>query len=650
MSDNNFDLLRRLAGVTKVREFCTIDIEATDWVNPYAVGFYDGKTYVDFFGATCIKDALAFVLQPEYAGKWIYAHNGGNYDFIFFLQSLLSSRFEHEYRTEITPIGSCMFRLDVTEIIDEEKKKAQKHVARKWTFLDSARLLPIKLDDLGETFGLGRKVELSMSYNDLGKVENRKVAAHYLEQDCKLLYKSIAKFQHVINKLGGQIGPTLPATSLDLFRRKYLKTDVHTNRHFLGCPDYGKDPKKTECKGCGHNFIRAAYAGGRSEIFRTSFTPSPGHEEAYLYDVNAMYAAMMLEAMPVGEGIVPDQELTEADVYANALHRTGIVDCDVMIPGDCYLPPLPVKRKGKLIFPAGKFRGTWDTAELTLLKEVGGKILKVHRSIWFDEAPIFGNFVNTLYQFRDKSRTDWNAGMDWIVKVLLNAAYGKFAMREERSRYVVHPEKIENMVPLDLEADIWSEDVFVSPNYIVPQLAVHITALARRALWRILNGIVKRGGRIYYCDTDSVICSGVKLDADKKLGGLKLENTITRATFTLPKLYLIETKEESTKKKRERNIKVRAKGMGPGIRLGEKGDDPFAGELSESEYFRITSDGEGDRALHRHRLTKFKEGLAAYLKEATKFPRVIPSDKEIRTRYDKRRILDGGDTAPMVTL
>ena len=645
--DDPLEVLKPIKGKPQKRRFATIDIEATDWVNPYAVGFYDGDEYFDFLGPDCIDRALRFVLQPQYRGRWIYAHNGGNYDFLFFVRRLLEREMERNFKTEITPIGSCMFRVDVFEMDRRgEKKSTAEEKTVRWTFIDSARLMPIRLNDLGETFSIGKKVELQMSYNELALPENRPVMRDYLRQDCVLLYRAVEKIQDTINKLGGQIGPTLPATALDLFRRRYLREYIHTNRHFSGCPDRGKPPKDSDCKGCAHEFIRGAYYGGRSEIFRMFFKPSKGHEKAYLYDVNSMYSACMLEAMPVGPGYVVDEEVDEAFIYRNAKLKTGIVDCDVYVP-NVYLPPLPVRAEngGKLIFPVGRFRGTWDTAELTLLREVGGRVEKVHKSIWFDQASIFTGFVHAIYKYRDKGSPSWNKGMDWIAKILLNSAYGKFAMKEERTRYVVHPEEIEGLTPVDLVSDIWTEDVRVSPSYIVPQLAVHITALARRMLWIILRDVVASGGRVYYCDTDSVICSGAQFPTGKALGALKLEETITRGEFVLPKLYLIQTESMNPKKKREKDIKVRAKGMGPGIRLGESGDDPLDGQLSEAEFVDIVRAG---APVMRNRLTKFREALLDFSKTKLTFPRVIPTKKEIQSEYDKRIVLDDYDTAPLV--
>lgn len=671
--------MRRLGGEPKKRRFATIDIEARQWVNPYAVGFYDGTTYVDFVAddGSCIVDALVHALTPAYSGFWIYAHNGGNYDFLFLIRSLLAApKLQEKYLVELTPIGSCVVRMDVSERSPKmhqlgcaDSKCKGCAVARddadgkhlKWTFVDSARLMPLPLKDLGETFGITKKVELHMSYDDLAKIENRDTMRRYLRTDCVSLFEAVGRMQSKINGLGGQLGITLPATALDLFRRKYLKEDISTNRHWRACPEYGVTTSKPDteaCRGCMHEFIRGAYFGGRSEIFRMRFAPyvekvgNPDDFEtevedkidhALMYDFNSHYPNCMLAAMPTGDAIEMEG-LDEKAIYSNAKQYTGLVECDVEIPEACYLPPLPVRHGGKLVFPTGKLRGVWDAAELSLLPLVGGRIVITRRSLWFENQSVFVRFVRALYRFRDKKQPGWTKGMDWIAKILLNSAYGKFGMRENRQRILVHPDSPAGLKCIDIDSDVWSDEVYVSPSYIVPQLSVHVTALARAGLWKMLKACLDRGGRIYYTDTDSIVCSGVELPTGGELGALKQEAVIRRAEFVLPKLYLVETDEDNKKKRREGKIRIKAKGMGPGIRLSDEGDDELDKQLSEKEFHDLVTKGV---PIQRHRLTKLREGLNDYAKKTFQFPRVVKSPKAIKSEYDKRIVLDDYDTKPI---
>lgn len=725
-------VLRRLSGEPKVRSFATIDIEARNWTEPYAVGFYDGRRYIDFvdytFSYKSVEAALKHVLTAEYAGYWIYAHNGGNYDFTFLIRHILMTpEYRKRYLVDIIPIGSTVISFTVIEIDPahhrkwcEDKKcrgcqpKKSNKREMKWTFVDSARLMPLPLDDIGKVFGTTQKVKLDMSYDELAQEQNRKTMVHYLKVDCLSLYDAVEKMQKTINNLGGQLGLTLPATSLDIFRRAYQREDIHTNRHYLKCPEYGVARKRGEvpaCIGCMHDFIRLAYFGGRTEIYRMQFEPwidATGKriDTAEMWDINSHYPNCMLEPMPVGPA-VEMEGLSQAEVYSNARRMMGIVECDVYIPEDCYLPPLPVRVEikgsgdntaykvhekddgnSKLCFPTGYIHGTWDTAELVLLEKVGGRILKTYKSLWFETSPIFVRFIKQLYKFRDKKDPKWNEFLDFVAKICMNALYGKWAMKENRTKVVIHPSSPEGKKCINFEADVWAENVIVTPLYIVPQLSVHVTSLARARLWEINWKVLKGGGRIYYNDTDSLVGSGAKLETGTDLGALKHEATITRAVFALPKLYLIETREKQKKKTREVNVKVKAKGLSPGIpvslaevvgRLGitevaalagapvaevrrwlkegtpaeairklgirqdEEGDDPLAGQLSEQDFFDLVRRGV---PIMRHRITKLKEALNAYARQATMFPRVISTPKEMKSQYNKRIILDDYNTRP----
>ncbi len=664
------DTLRRLSGKPKLRRFATIDLEAFQWVEPYAVGFYDGSEYVDFVDYSrtwqSVEDALTHVLSPKYSGWWIYAHNGGNYDFSFFLRNLIvSPKFQKRFTIEVTPIGSCVVRFDVFEREEGmHKPSCVDPLCRgcdlsrpttgaprmKWTFVDSARLMPLPLNEVGEAFGIGKKVDLEVSYDELAQPAQESAMRKYLEVDCVLLHGAISKMQDTINTLGGQIGITLPATALDLFRRRFMSEDIHPSRHSVACPEYDKKKKTPKnvapegCRGCLHEIIRAAYVGGRSEIFRMRFEPYSNIKVASVFDFSSHYPACMLEPMPTGPAVEMNG-LTESQVFSNARDLIGVVECDVEVPEDCYLPPLPFRKDGKLMFPVGRLSGTWDTAELKLLERVGGRIVKTRRSLWFETSNVFARFIRQLYKFRNKKSPAWNKGMDWIAKILMNSLYGKFAMLESRTKILIHPDSPEGLTCINFDADVWGQDCYVSPDYVIPQLSMHVTSLARVKLWEKLMDVLGQGGRIYYTDTDSEVISGAKVKTGDGLGDFKHEGDVSRATFVLPKLYLLEWVEKQTKskKKKEREIAVKAKGMGPGIRLGDEVDD-YGGQLSEAEFFDLVRNG---IPIERRRVSKLREGLKAFAREKLQFPSVVAATKQMRSSYTKRVVQEDFDTRPV---
>lgn len=683
-------ILRPLYGKKEEKQIVAFDIETNALreaeedveIIPYSAGVYDGTAYFDFISelhegaggkfSPCLIAALDHLLTPKYANHWIYAHNGGNFDFIFVMRVLLRSpHFRKRFRISVTLAGSSILQIEARRPHKGDATKTARRAKGqlKWTFVDSVKLIQGRLDEIGEAFGLGNKLVplhttgkrkgKRITYDELATPKHRAIMREYLERDCRLLHAALEKMQRTVIDLGGTIGVTLPATAMDLFRRKYLgNVEVATNRHYKDCPQWnidlpsGKTPEELKglCTGCLHGFIRRAYYGGRTEIFRTVFEPKNGygiHDHIDVYDINSHYPHCMLEPMPVGFAL-EFEGMSEAEVYKAARTLIGIVDCDVYIPEDCYLPCLPVPHNGKLVFPSGHFRGTWDTAELTLLQRVGGKIIKTYKACWFETRHIFHDYVTDIYKFRNKEAPTWTRGMDLIAKLLLNSLYGKWAMREFREQVIINPEEkdLEGLTTFgpDLSMNAFTKEVYVSPNYIAPQLSVHVTALARARLWEHLNSVLQAGGYIYYCDTDSIFCSGVTMPTSKLLGGLKHENTVLRARFVAPKLYLIETQAENLKKEKEPTIKVVAKGMGPGIKGDDGEKDPYDRQMSEFEFLQLIS---GERVI-RSRLSKFKESLRDITEKKHIYPRVKPSLKQIRSTYDKRIVLDDFNTRPLI--
>lgn len=748
------DLLLPLHGEPKKRTFATVDIEARNWVDAYAVDFYDGETHTTFesprhpdgrlLGASrknragelrrgytsgrkvrvrqaadCRLNFLRWLVETgdKYTGCWIYAHNGGNYDFLFFFRKLIKEMARLGFETDILPVGSCALKLT---IIDPERDEWNNPIReakldengipaigedgapllftkpkRKWTLVDSARLIPMALDKIGETFEIGRKVVLAPEmglpvdtstktlYRELSKPKHAATMRKYLHADTELLFKCLTKFQTFVNKLGGQVGITLASTALDVWRRGgYMASGVriHRNWHLPDCPDHERAPEDAACQGCGIAWSRGVLRGGRTEAWTMHYERKQASDGVLNYaDVNSHYSHCMLEAMPIGPAIVVDGGEAK-HVFSNARTRIGFIDCTVSIPEDCYLPPLPFRMSGKLMFPVGTFRAKWDTAELQALEEVGGHIVEVHRQVWYDAAPIFADFIIQLFAYADRNSKSWmGEGMKLTSKNIRNSCFGKLGIRELRERIMISPS---GRVPDFTEFFDMDSDTFVNKEnyrapYLAPAIPAHITSLARVRLWRYARLVLSAGGRVFYCDTDSLIFwlpfSGMGqmhardvLPISGRLGDLKLEHDRIRSfSSTLPKLYTFdcESPEEGVTRaplvsdcrcyhdwyEKDRKIgipwcshEIRAKGVGGGL---------DADDITIDEYRRFTdlSLPETERTLIRYRMAKLKESRREFLRKKRDFPFVVRQPKVIRSKYDKRIVLaDGIETRPLV--
>lgn len=387
--------------------------------------------------------------------------------------------------------------------------------------------------------------------------------------------------------------------------------------------------------GCLHRFTRDAYYGGRVEVFRERFDCTDASEHRGLGynvlnygDVNSMYPWAMLGAMPTELSFVREGKI---DVEQVGKKYLGFVRCKVVVPRDCYLPPLPYRSDGKLIFPTGVFSGTWTSEELATLRLVGGRIIRVDSSVWFRGRPIFTDYVRYWYAFRDKMKRDYDLAMDMIAKLFLNSLYGKMGMNSERERLWFFPtdEEFDNhkLVPLNPETPqfgAYKEVTHSEPPYVIPHIAAWVTSRSRVRLWRLMLDFITKGYRLYYCDTDSVVTDGPITDS-AALGDLKTVCQILRAKFVAPKMYFI--------KQANGEHFIKAKGFSAGFGAKSLTEDEFNSIIEHREKVGI------------QRMRKMREGM----RTKQTFPAMLKTLKGVRSGIlDEKRIhLPDGNTKPI---
>lgn len=534
--------LKPLTSAVRRRPFLVLDLESKDGVSdragftrPFLAGVYDGQQYVGHRGGSrgedwqraywelggCVDRAMTQILDPQYEGWTVYAHNAGRFDYLFLLVWLMQIGRKLGFEFEVIPTQSAIQVLDVY-------RGGRRHRSH-WRFLDSYRLIPTGLDKIARTFGLSGKLK-----HDLEMPEDDPRWEEYNDVDCRQLYLVVSRFHDLVETtLGGEVGVTAPSTAMKTFRRAYLKDWI---------------PRVTSV----HDFVRQAYYGGDVTRFRDRA------EGLRYFDFNSSYPSVMREPMPASGGTIWDGE-PHAELLAS---RIGFVECDVIIPEDCYCPPLPVRYCDKLCFPAGRLRGVWDYHELRCLERVGGQVVRWGRSVWFEGRPIFRHMVEDLYPYRDKRSEKYDEALAQVVKILLNSLYGKFGMRQERRRITilgqgaVPPVGAKPANPTDPDCLVWYSEELTDQCYIIPQISAHITALARVKLWEKMMDVFEAGSFVAYCDTDSLL-TPYDLGSSTELGELKDEypGETFRGRFIAPKVYVLESEQ------REEHRVYRAKGL-----------------------------------------------------------------------------------------
>jgi hypothetical protein len=518
------DMLQPLSAVVKARRYLVLDIETKDgetqkggFTRPFLAGFFDGQSYVDWRGKNCLELLLAHILRKEFSGHYVYGHNAGGFDYLHMLPCFMA--LDDEYDIELIPVASTIQALRV--------RKGRLN----WTFLDSYKLIPTGLEKAAKALGSEITKEEGFDY-DLPEDDPRWQV--YLERDCRALYSVLESFHAIIEEeLGGEVGMTLASTSMKTFRRGYLACAIERASH------------------C-HDFVRRGYYGGNTQMFLR-------HAEGlHYYDINSSYPAAML-------GPVPVKYLGELEGKPSMMVRSaavGMVEAIVDWDDDMPFPSLPYRMpQGKLVHPAGVFKGVWSSEELEYAESLGCQVtwLKGH---WFNTAQVLADYMRALYAYRDKSSPNYREPIAYVAKLLANSLYGKFGQNPIRERIVITSG--DEDYPLEARPANDDDDCRIfyvveesDADYIIPQIAAVITARGRINLHKFIMNAWRQDGLIAYCDTDSILTTADLSEfCGTELGMLKDEGNGCTFTgdFIQPKLYRLVNEQTS-------EVKIAMKGF-----------------------------------------------------------------------------------------
>lgn len=219
--------------------------------------------------------------------------------------------------------------------------------------------------------------------------------------------------------------------------------------------------------------MRDAFFGGRTEPIKL-FKRVEGEERLGYVDFTSLYPSVqsglyrnVLTGLtheiryPIGHPERIVNPLPNPSLYF------GFMKARVWVPEDQYHAVLPVRKDGKLLFPVGRFTGTWTTLELEVALQQGARIEKVFDVLHFKESStqLFASYVARFMKIKIESggwgktgidgsdpravddflKTNaelWgikidpdamapNPGLYYIAKLCLNSLWGKFAQRPD---------------------------------------------------------------------------------------------------------------------------------------------------------------------------------------------------------------------------
>ena len=457
------------------------------------VGVTDGERYRYYLS---VKAFLEHELSSDNRGAWFVAHAGGLADMNYVLEEIIR---HGGYQVQAAFSGSSAVIVHL-----RQGKNA-------WHFVDSLWLMRAPLREIGTWIGetKGGSVEdKSTFYAPLPELID------YNAQDCNILWRAMDMLQKQLLEMGGQLQMTLASCAMQLFRRRYLTTEISTGNWL-------------------NQRASNSYIASRVEVFQRNC------QDALYFDINSSFPFSMTKPCP-GEMLGTSKHLPTSWGDPDDAHAPlFLAQATIEVP-ESFLPPLPWRSQNRIFFPWGRWRSWFSSVDLRLLLDAGGTIAKVDEVITF--APFFdlADYAKDLYTKRKQSPAGFGKS---AYKLLLNSLYGKFAESQEKQEMLIHPKTAPDDQFMLMPGIYLVPRMAKVPHRHVP-IAAHITSLSRRWLWEYLSFAQPH---VYYCDTDSLITktdlapipsprTGRAL-VGNELGQLKLEKTVENGTFIQSKVY-----------------------------------------------------------------------------------------------------------------
>lgn len=488
------------------KTICVVDTETDPFgfdengdpvmVKPFSLGFFDGAEYQDFWGDDCCYQFFKYLKKYRADEELlIYAHNGGRFDFMFFLPWM-------------NP-GQSPFMID--------GRIVQCHFGSQ-EFRDSYKIMPFPLAEFKKT-----PIDYSKFTRDRREGNKREIQA-YQKDDCVDLYTLVIGFHELF---GDRL--TIASTALPLLN----------SHHGFQTLSESQDDR-----------FRSFYFGGRVQCFEAGVIRTP----LKVLDVNSMYPHVMRSYRhPVGNqfslnNVVGDNTFL---LYLHGLNNGAL--CQKADDGSLSF----TQRRGDFYctiheYRAGLETGTlnplmikhcWDCEEHTtfdtFVDTYYGKRLDAKKAGDLVRALFYKYILNSSYgKFSQDPRRYEEFMINYgDIPCGKDGTPDQFNELENPAGWYPHSE--------NQGFFIWArESKNRHRSFKNVTTGASITGAARAEL---LLGISK-ATRPLYCDTDSIICTGFAGREDaSELGAWKTEAEGDMIAIAGKKLYAVFSKNPPEK-------------------------------------------------------------------------------------------------------
>jgi|SRR5579859_2226213 len=472
-----------------MRQIAVIDLETDPFeygkmIQPFCGGFYDGERFASWWSGDCVGQIVDFLKGIEFP-LIVYAHNGGRFDFFYFLKYLSG---------DLQIINNRIVRANLGA-----------HELR-----DSYAIMPFPLEQYHKT-----PIDYE-TFRPGVREKHRDEIISYLRDDCVDLHTLCTSFS-------SEFGDALTIGSASLRQLKKFHKFSSGNAIY--------DAK----------FRNDFYFGGRNQVFKSGIIKRP----IRVYDVNSMYASVMRDCLhPIGTGIITDSVVraNTAFVVVNGRNdgafpvRAEDGSLDFTKPYGTFHATI---HEFNAALETGSFRPnriikTMGFLRLETFNEFVSHFYDARAKAKKDEDKIrtlFYKFVlNSAYGKFAQNPENY---FDWRIAPI-GELFNEWHTCE-KSCTLPCP-LLWSPSFMNREYIIWKRPIQRSFYYNIATGA-SITGAARAVLLRGLRA----ADSPLYCDTDSIICGGlssVKI-SDTELGAWKLETTGSMAAICGKKLYAI---------------------------------------------------------------------------------------------------------------
>lgn len=518
----------------------------------------DQIKYLQFEGEDACQQMLSKMadMAEQFCNKTWYAHNSGRFDLVLMLREGFFSKWTFKERYPYNPwvidTDRCMelnggwisFQI---RLRDEFKPRFRQGGGGKRnmsiTFRDSLRLMPDSLDRLCKSFKVEHQKKGDVDHNTItidNWTQQRDKIKEYHAYDLMGLLEVVTSFGTEMDELY-EINICKTVTVAALAKNCYFRRFMDINYPVYTLP-FELDA-----------FLRKGYMGGRCEAFiigglQETFAPLKYEHPAirndrwYYYDFTSLYPWACTLDLPYERPTT----MKSKDVFVNGRIREdfygfvevfvktnwGMQDPDFYDGGKKAFRPIhAIVSDQKLMFP----HLGWEVGVPCVLFSEEIKYAQKFTDIYeyetndqqlavaFHRGPILRPFMSEVYKLKQEATVQNLPGKRLILKLVLNSCYGWWGLKtKNRDSVIVSSNKdvlptLMKFVESEKLIGVGSHECGQDKYHFIRCLrdletmeyncavASAVTSLARIRLHQAITAFESKGGKVVYCDTDSLI-------------------------------------------------------------------------------------------------------------------------------------------------